>query len=160
MSSFEFNNLSKRDREIVGTQQILKQHYPNERLSYKLNKAPILSSGKGISISHTVDFLALLITPHRAAVDIEKISEKTKKVAPRFLSKEEQEWANTKELTTLCWSAKECLFKIHQNGSLNIVSDLSILSINKNTIDSSMNNHKYTLNYEKFNDNFVVYYYD
>ena len=160
LNTSEFNKLSKRDNEIVATQRIIKQHYPNEILSYKLNKAPILSSGKGISISHSSDFLAILIAPHTAAVDIEKISIKIEKVAVKFLSKEEQKWANTKELTTLCWCAKECLYKIHQNGSLNFVNDLSIHSIDNHNIISTMFNQEYSLHYKKFNDNYVVYYYD
>ena len=38
LNTSEFNKLSK-DNEIVATQRIIKQHYPNEVLSYKLNKA-------------------------------------------------------------------------------------------------------------------------
>lgn len=160
LNTSEFNKLSKRDKEVVATQRIIRQHYPNEILSYKLNKAPILASGRGISISHSSDFLAILITPHAAAVDIEKISDKTKRVAAKFLSIEEQKWANTKELTTLCWCAKECLYKIYQNGSLNFANDLSIHSINNHTIKSSIHNQEYILHYEKFSDNYVVYYFD
>lgn len=152
--------LNKRDREVNGTHRLLKKHYPEDSLTYTLNKAPHLSSGKGISISHSNDYLALLIAQNSAAIDIEKISEKPKKVASKFLSKKEIEGLDSDENATLLWCAKECLFKLHQKGSVNFSTDLIIHEIDEYTIKSSIFNNEYILNYEKFNQYMIVYCFD
>ena len=58
------------------------------------------------------------------------------------------------------WCAKECLYKIHQKGKLIFNEDLKIHNISKNQIECSLLNRQYLLNYEKFKEHWLVYYFD
>ena len=160
MNSSEFSSLNKRDREVYYTNQALANHRPNDTLSYSLNKVPMLSSNFSISISHSRDFLALLIAKHTAAIDIEKVSPKAFKLVSKFLTDKEIELVNNEEAATLLWCAKECLYKIHRKGNIDFRKDLMIHSVQKRTIRCSLFKKKYTLFYEKFNQYFLVYYFD
>ena len=151
---------NKRDKEVFSTNTILSSEYPNEKLIYDFNKAPKLSSNKAVSISHCEQYIGLIISQNKAAIDIEKISDKALRVSSKFLSPKEMKWANSNQRATLLWCAKECLYKIHQMGKLTFASDLKIQSVNKNTIEASIFDHNYSLFYEKFDQHWLVYYYD
>lgn len=73
-----------------------------------------------ISYSHSYDKVALIMhDDHEVGIDIQKRSEKLKRIAPKFLNDEEQErYAKSGEdLDYLhkLWSIKECIFKVHKH---------------------------------------------
>lgn len=74
-----------------------------------------------ISLSHTQQYAVLIESLLNCGIDMERINERVKKIAVRFLH--EQEWAFIKhesetELLTLFWSAKEAIYKWYGKRSL------------------------------------------
>ena len=97
--------------------RMLLQHlgYTDYDLTYDEAGKPNLSDGKNISISHSHEFSCICISDELMGIDLEKLKEKTLKIAPRFmdvkhlvnLSKEQQ-----LKKATVVWGIKEAIFKI------------------------------------------------
>jgi hypothetical protein len=58
------------------------------------------------------------------------------------------------------WSVKECLFKIYKKGGLTFSTDLAVNNIKECHVECFIFEQKYTLNYEKFEEHWLVYYFD
>lgn len=156
-----FNTIkSKREKEKLASQKLIKQLYPKTSLSHNSYGAPILSNKKAVSLSHSKRFLACIIAENIAAIDIEPVNEKAFRIRHKFLSTEEIALAKNKDLATLMWCAKECLYKIHQKGELIFTKDMIIHNIEKQHINCSLLGHEYLLYFEKYNKHWVVYYFD
>ena len=153
-------NNEKRRKELICTQKLLQQTSPNTTIQYNNFGAPTLSNGKAISISHSRQYCCILISPKKASIDIELINEKAHRLKNQFISKEENKLMIKKEMSTLIWCAKECLFKIYQKGNIIFTKDLKIIELKNNIIKSTLKGVPYTLNYKKFNEHYLVYYYE
>ena len=151
---------NKRQKEWICTRLLLKQLSPNTNISYNQYGAPTLSNGSAISISHSHDYCAILVSKQTAAIDIEFISSKANQLKDQFIAKEEAELITKTEISTLIWCAKECLFKIHQQGNLILKEDLIIKNIDESTINTSLKKTAFTLHFEKFKNYFLVYYFE
>ena len=74
-----------------------------------------------ISLSHTTGMAAAIITTDKAAgIDLEPIREQILKLAPKFLSEQEQQQQvqNDALKTTLYWSIKETIYKLYSKKKL------------------------------------------
>ena len=151
---------NKRKKEWVCSRLLLKQLAPNSNISYNQYGAPTLSNGSAISISHSNDYCTILISKKTAAIDLEFISTKADRLKDQFITKEEAELVTKSEISTLIWCAKECLFKIYQQGNLIFKKDLIIKNIEENSIKTSLKKTAYTLHFEKFKNHFLVYYFE
>ena len=70
-----------------------------------------------ISISHTKGYAALILSQTEpVAVDIEQRSDRVGRIANRFIRPDEE--ADTLERMLTVWSAKETLYKLHSEDSL------------------------------------------
>lgn len=88
-------------------------------IRYRENGAPyLLDFALQLSISHTKGYAAVLLSRESAAgIDIEAISERAIKAAPRFMSEPEISTLTDEHRLQQCllyWSAKETLFKLAQ----------------------------------------------
>lgn len=83
-------------------------------------------SGCYISVSHSKEAVALLVSDVPCAVDIEHIERNFARVASRYLSDREREIADKYDLYAEMWCAKEALYKYHKRGGLDLVDDLVI----------------------------------
>lgn len=79
-----------------------------------------------ISISHSRNIVALLISDAPCAVDIEHTDRNFQSVASKYLSVAEQALAEEYNLYAEMWSAKEALYKYYRKGSLDLVRHISI----------------------------------
>ena len=120
----EFSRLKaeQRQKEWLATRLLLKEMLGHEAIiHHHPNGAPFLSETekKQISISHTKDFVAIMLTDvtHIAGIDIEYRSERVRKVRSRFLNAEEELFidpAHETEHLLICWCAKETLYIINR----------------------------------------------
>ena len=97
--------------------RILLQHlgYTDYDLTYDEAGKPHLSDGKHISISHSHEFSCICISDELMGIDLEKLKEKTLKIAPRFMEVKHLENLTTSEQiekATVIWGVKESIFKI------------------------------------------------
>ena len=73
---------------------------------------PIFSQNKTLSISHSGNYAAVIISDHTVGIDIEKISDKAKKIKDKFLQIElnyPQELNN--QISLVYWNIKESIYK-------------------------------------------------
>ena len=88
------------------------------------------TSPVNISISHTVDFAAVMISGQCAVgIDIEAVHPKVERVAHKFLTEDEINSIPVDEKAAklmLYWSAKESLFKLYGWGALEFKTQLLI----------------------------------
>ena len=97
--------------------RMLLQHlgYTDYDLTYDEAGKPHLSDGKHISISHSHEFSCICISDELMGIDLEKLKEKTLKIAPRFMEVKHLENLSTLEQiekATVIWGVKESIFKI------------------------------------------------
>ena len=88
-------------------EQIFKKSYSNYQLP--------TPNSQHISISHSNDFSAIVISDQKVGLDLEQLKEKVLKIAPRFMDVSHLEnlsETEKMEKATVVWGIKECIFKI------------------------------------------------
>jgi len=149
----------KRKKEFLSSRLLLEQLNPNAIITYNDFGAPELDSGKYISISHSKEMVAIIISEQKVGLDIEQISEKVLRLAAKFISVKNQSNL-TKEKATLIWCCKEAIFKWHQTGGVDFIKDIIIPSFileEKGQIKIQFKNKELNLNYQKINNHYLVY---
>jgi 4'-phosphopantetheinyl transferase len=123
---------------------------------------------KHLSITHSGEYSAVIINDRNSVgVDMEKVSARIERVSERFLSDDELNFIETNnriEHLTVCWTAKEALFKIHGNLCYDFKKEIIImpfkfedsgkLSCSIITKDETIG---YKVYYRKFDSYFLAY---
>ena len=108
-------------RGFLSVRHLLKvANYSDFDVFYTPDGKPHLKNGQEISITHSHNFSAIIISSTPVGIDIEKNREKIKRIASKFIGAEKDfltEVDMVQQLTIL-WGAKESLFKIHPDGGL------------------------------------------
>ena len=149
----------KRKKDFLVSRLLLNELEPNQQITYNSNGAPEISNGKHISISHSKNLVAIIISDKKVGLDIEQISEKALRLAAKFISAKNQSNL-TKEKATLIWCCKEAIFKWHQKGGVDFIKDIIIPEFTpkgKGTITIQFKNNELNLNYQKKNNQYLVY---
>lgn len=81
-----------------------------------------------VSVSHTAKYAAVIIhRTQKVGIDIEQMKAKLHKVAPKFLSSEEQaKAADNQEKLCVYWCAKEVLYKKYGKKNLSLKDEIYI----------------------------------
>jgi phosphopantetheinyl transferase len=80
-----------------------------------------------ISISHSNEFSAIVISERKVGLDIEQLKEKTLKIASRFMDVSHLENLSEKEKikkATIIWGIKESIFKIKNEVGISFLDDI------------------------------------
>jgi len=83
--------------------------------------------GKYISITHSGDYVAVMVSKYNCGIDMEKVNNKIAKVSHKVFSESEIAYATNNELLTILWCAKEAAFKFANVSSLNFIRDIHVL---------------------------------
>lgn len=84
-----------------------------------LGKPQFANTHFQFSISHSLDKIAIILSPHRTvAIDIESISDKVLRVKNKFLHPNDVSEENNLVILSLIWSAKETIYKLYHDKSL------------------------------------------
>jgi phosphopantetheine--protein transferase-like protein len=90
----------------------------------------LVNFSKHISISHSGDYAAVMISDQsEVGIDIEHMSPKIVKLAPKFLSTKELSFINqTYQIAHLyvCWCAKEAIYKLHGKRGVSLLNDIHL----------------------------------
>ncbi len=117
----------QRNKEWLTTRLLLKEMTSdNLNIMHRDNGKPYLENSElNISISHSKDYVAILLSSKEVGVDIEKYSERVIKISTRFVS-ELEHIDKDQEIQHLLlhWSAKETLFKIMNRQNVDFKHDL------------------------------------
>ncbi len=109
--------------------------YSDFDLSYDEAGKPHLSDGKHISISHSHEFSCICISDGIIGIDLEKLKEKTLKIAPRFMDVKHLENLSAEEQiekATVIWGVKEAVFKIKNEKGISFPQHISERKFNLN----------------------------
>ncbi len=106
-------------------------HDEAAQFDYTAVGAPfIVGSPLHISVSHSADLVAVILSKVRCAVDIESLTRNFERVASRYISPREsllQE--DIESLRPKLWSIKESLYKYGGVEGLDLLSDIEIIRL-------------------------------
>ena len=124
----QFSSENRR-REVLAWRAIVRREVGEKcRIFHDEWGAPMVDvENVYISISHSKEWVALLISDRACAVDIEGVMRDFRKVSSRYLSEQERRMAEDNDAYAEMWCIKEALYKYHKKGELDFVRDLSIL---------------------------------
>ena len=149
----------KRKKEFLASRLLVQEISQNTIITYNEFGAPELDNGKYISISHSKEMVAIIISEQQVGMDVEQISEKVLHLSSKFVS--EKNLKNlSKEKATLIWCCKEAVFKWHQTGGVDFIKDIIIPEFSvkeKGIITIQFKNKELNLNYQKINNHYLVY---
>ena len=105
--------------------------YADEDLVYNIDGKPLLSDGKFISISHSFDYAAVVISDCSVGVDIEKLRPKISKLTTKFINSEaiflNSNFSTEIERLTAIWTTKEALYKFYGKPGLSLKGSCIVL---------------------------------
>lgn len=122
------NSASKMRRiEFLSTRLLLQSLGKDVIINYDENGKPLVESGY-IGITHSESLVATIFNPgFRCSVDIEKISERMKRIANRTFSQEEIKFANNDiKMLTALWCCKEAVYKIVNESGISFKDNIMI----------------------------------
>lgn len=122
-----FSNEGRRC-EVLAWRAILRRELGKQvEISYDEFGAPQVDTPNiNISISHSKDAVAVLISERPCAIDIESLNRDFRRVASRYLSAREYEMAERYDLFAEMWSAKEALYKFYRKGGVDLICDIHL----------------------------------
>lgn len=103
--------------------------YTDFDLNYDSNGKPSLADGKHISITHSFEFSAIIISTKNVGIDIEKQREKITRIADKFIGTEFEfldKRENYIEDLSIIWGAKESLYKMCNSRSLSFKQNMHV----------------------------------
>lgn len=133
--SFSRFTSNKRKLEWLAVRALLKELLCGEEkeIAYHPTGRPYLVDGSGgISFSHTQGYVAVAYSPYEdVAIDIERFSDRVKRVAHKFIRPDEEiSISRAEDEVTgylLHWCAKETLFKLIDLEGVDFLKDFRIL---------------------------------
>jgi 4'-phosphopantetheinyl transferase len=149
----------KRKKEHLASRLLVNKICPTKTIIYNEFGAPELNNGKHISISHSKELVAVIFSDKKTGLDIEQISEKSLRIASKFVSEKNLIMLN-KEKATLIWCIKEAIYKWYQKGEVDFIKDIIIpefFAKKHGKVTAYFRGKKLNLNYLKINNHYLVY---
>ena len=142
---------------FVSVRHLLEQFgYNDTDLYYSEAGKPHLKDGKHISITHSFNFSAVIVSNNCVGIDIEKNRDKVKLISKKFVGEESSylKDENLIEQLTVLWGAKESLYKIHPDGGLLFKNHLPIAPFD--LVDGKTTGK---IVKDSFNEEYVIYFF-
>ena len=115
--------------------------------------------GMHFSISHTKNFVAVIVSNKPVGVDIEYKSDRIFRITEKFMHPEElktlSECSEKQKFALICWCAKETVYKIIEENGVDFAK--MNCKVNFNEIILTYKNREFTLKYMDFPDFFVIF---
>lgn len=123
----------------------------------KRGKPHLLNYDSEITISHSGDYAAVLVSDRPGGVDIEERTNKINRISHKFIHDEEESLAASTEELIIVWSAKESLFKYKGGGGIDFRQHMRIKKIDRKSqlihADYLKNTHEhYEINFQWIGD--------
>ena len=115
--------------------------------------------GMHFSISHTKNFVAVIVSNKPVGVDLGDISDRNFRITEKFMHPDElktlSECSEKQKFALLCWCAKETVFKIIEENGVDFAK--MNCKIDSENIFLSYKSAHFTLKFLDFPDFFVVF---
>jgi 4'-phosphopantetheinyl transferase len=173
MDATTFNNFKSEYRKSewlttrVLVQQLLKS--TDVHIAYSSNGKPkLVNSDYAISISHTKNFVAVLLSKESVpGIDLETVQPRIEKISKKFVTDDELSFIEDDKASAykhVIWGAKEVLFKIYADGELNFLEHLHIDKFSfrekgrlNGRIEKNNFSKKFVIFYEQLGELMLVY---
>ncbi len=104
--------------------------YVDNDLFYDGQGKPHLKDGKNISITHSFNFTAIIVSEEKVGIDIEMQRDKILKIAQKFTPLEEYHTVANEEALirklTIVWGGKESIYKLMAEPGLGFLQHINI----------------------------------
>ncbi len=128
---------SNRRKEWLAIRYLLQNKFNLQQcISYTAEGKPFIDSYH-LGISHSFEIAGLILSKYPCALDVEKVLPRIVNIAHRAFSPQELHFAQTPEQLTVCWCAKETIFKLYGHGNIDFKGDIEISTI-KNFTDGEI----------------------
>lgn len=119
---------ARRRAEYLGWRSIVRRELGRDvAIGYTDEGAPVLRNrSECISVSHSADYLAVLISTRRCAVDIERLSRNFSNISSRYISSGERLLSSDPRLEAAVWCAKETIYKYAGRTGLDFLRDIHV----------------------------------
>lgn len=131
--SRDIHHLHKRLQHFAGRYLLvtLFPGFPMQQITVSNSRKPVLMcDSHHFSISHCGDHVAAIVSTKAAVgIDIESVQDKIERVSHKFLSPAERTFidpAHALPHKTICWSAKEAMFKWYGLGSVDFKENMRL----------------------------------
>ncbi|MGJ8665602.1 MAG: 4'-phosphopantetheinyl transferase family protein [Patiriisocius sp.] len=141
--------------------------YTDHDLFYDDNGKPHLRDGKHISITHSYNFAAIIVSDIEVGIDIEKQRQKIIRIAHKFTPLEEyRTLANDDAIMrklTIVWGAKEALYKSFANPGVSFLENIYVEDFRldatqtESTVTFNGMSETYKVHFEEFEEFTLVY---
>lgn len=109
--------------------------YSDSDLTYLDSGKPVLIDGVEISITHSYQYAAIILSEQAVGIDIEKQRNKILSIAPKFVSVKEAEYLEKMENKTLAltsiWCVKEAIYKLFNTAGLSFKQHIDVAAFEK-----------------------------
>ncbi|WGK66118.1 4'-phosphopantetheinyl transferase family protein [Croceiramulus getboli] len=104
--------------------------YEDRDLYYDDFGKPHLHDGNCISITHSFEFTAIIVSEHEVGIDIEKQRDKIVRIAHKFTTFEDYKTLANHDAVvrklTIVWCAKESLYKLYAQQGLSFLRHIDV----------------------------------
>ena len=107
----------KRIKEFLSCRLLVHELRPQMLINYNKYGAPEANTNDFVSISHSKNMSAVILSKNKVGLDIEKISQKALNLSSKFMSKDIHAPVSTAK-ATLIWCCKEAIYKWIAYGCL------------------------------------------
>jgi len=137
MERLEVFSSDKRKLEFLATRNLFtKLGLSDSEVTYRDDGAPIIKDGY-ISISHTSEFVAVIISGKRVGVDIERKRKQLFRITNKFINDNERSKFDVKslEILSVIWNSKEAMFKLCRRQGIDFRQNMNVTGIDFETKD-------------------------
>jgi phosphopantetheinyl transferase len=135
-STVSHTRKNTRLKQWIATRILLASFFNDAKILYDNLGKPKLDNGWNISISHSYEFVAIVLNKKEdCGIDIEKIGDKVARIKHKFLNPLDLKKITSNKHLTLYWGAKEALYKYYGKKEVLFLDHLFIeeFSNNKNS---------------------------
>jgi len=128
---YESLKIGKRNLHWLGTRVLLRKMLrTDEYIDCKVDahgKPYLVNLPYHISLSHSFDYAAVMISKEPVGIDIEQVKEKVERIAHKFMRPAEMEFIGGKNRVKqlyVCWCAKEAVYKCHGQKEVSFADNI------------------------------------
>lgn len=157
-------------RAFLSVRKLLQETGHNDvQLHYDEFGKPHLDNENHISITHSFDFSAIILSNKNVGIDIEQRREKIIRIADKFVDKSEFEFLNKENLQdyisklTVIWGIKEAVFKIRNEKGISFKDHIFVAPFEMEDLKTEALltfenlNIKFNISFEEIEDYTLVY---
>lgn len=136
-------NSSTRKMEWCATRALLNYVEKDAKISYNSLGAPILNINKHISVSHTSEYVAIMLSNKKCGLDIELRNRNFELVKRRYVTLDENSLLeglthDRNTVLAITWCYKEAAFKFLGQENIDFLKDIHLLSLRNNKLQGKI----------------------